>query len=103
MRAALRCIIVSCAVAIAHGTSSACPSCYGAPDSPLTAGMNTAILVMLGITGIVLTAIVSCFFFLWRRARRHQAALSENLSINAYGHLEVQNDPEEIPSGKRSY
>jgi hypothetical protein len=103
MRTAVRLIIAVSAIAIAQGTLRACPVCYGASDSPLTAGMDTAILVMLGITGFVLTAIVSCFFLLWRRAKRHQAALSESLSINEYGHLEVTNDPEEIPSGKRSY
>ncbi|MBS4028709.1 MAG: hypothetical protein KGZ58_08725 [Ignavibacteriales bacterium] len=40
----------------------ACPVCYGAPDSPITEGMNKAIIAMLGITGFVLTGITSFFF-----------------------------------------
>ncbi len=86
-----------------YGSLSACPSCYGAPDSPLTAGMNSAILVMLGITGFVLASIVGCFFFLWRRSKRHQAVLSEHLFVNDNGTLEDTNDHEGIPSAKRSH
>ena len=48
--------------------ATACPSCYGAPDSPMTAGMNMAILSLLGITGVVLFAIAAFMVYLWRRA-----------------------------------
>lgn len=48
--------------------SAACPVCYGAPDSPMVAGMNMAILVLLGITGTVLALFVSFFYYLKKRA-----------------------------------
>ena len=50
-------------------SSPACPSCYGAADSPMTAGMNMAIIGMLGLTGFVLAAISFIFFILIRRAK----------------------------------
>lgn len=46
-----------------------CPVCYGAPDSPLTAGMNMAIFTLLGIIGTVLGMFVMFFFYLIKRAR----------------------------------
>ena len=77
--------VVACAVC---SQATSCPACYGASDSPLTAGMNTAILVMIGIIGFVLSSIVGCFILLWRRAKRQQAMLSSNLSVNEHGMLQ---------------
>ncbi len=57
------------AVAVAPGL--ACPVCFGAKDAPMTAGLSAAILVMIGITGMVLSTI-STFFLLIRR--RYRAA-----------------------------
>jgi len=82
---------------------SACPVCYGAQDSPMTAGMNTAILVMLGITGFVLAIIVVFFLWMWRRSRQHCEQVSDTIYVNEKGHLQSKNDPEGIPSAKRSY
>jgi LPXTG-motif cell wall-anchored protein len=48
-------------------TARACPSCFGDPDSPMTGGMNAAILILLGITGSVLAALVLFFLYLRRR------------------------------------
>lgn len=48
----------------------ACPSCFGATDSPVVDGMNTAILTMLGITGMVLTGIAAFFVVMIRNVRR---------------------------------
>lgn len=87
-----RIFVLSVIVVAGQETLLACPSCYGAPDSPLTAGMNAAILVMLGITGFVLMSIVGCFLFLWRRAKRHQEMLSLHMSVNEHGNLEEKND-----------
>lgn len=72
-------------------TVSACPSCYGAKDSPMTAGMNTAILVMLGITGVVLSFIVAFFVMMWKRYRRQQSQLSNHTFVNEDGVLETKN------------
>ena len=72
--------------------ATACPSCYGAADSPMTAGMNTAILVMLGITGFVLVTISVAFFLLWRRYKRLQNSLSNEMYINEQGTLQTKNE-----------
>ena len=56
-------------VLFAQQTASACPSCYGASDAPMTQGMNMAILSLLGITGGVLVAFGSFFVYLRKRAR----------------------------------
>jgi len=56
----------------------ACGSCYGAADSSATAGMNFAILSMIGVTGGVLAAMTSFFFYLRKRALLYLAAESEH-------------------------
>ena len=62
-------ILVTGLVLVAHPACVlACPSCYGAPDSPMTNGMNMAIMSLLGITGFVLIAFVSFFIYLRRRS-----------------------------------
>ncbi len=67
--------------------AAACPVCFGAKDSPMTSGMNAAILTMLGITGSVLLAIVTTFFILWRRYRRRQLQLSQDAYVSKEGIL----------------
>ena len=51
-------------------TASACATCYGAPDSPLTKGMNMAILSLLVVIGGVLGGIVAFIFHLRRQSRK---------------------------------
>jgi hypothetical protein len=72
--------------------SEACPSCYGAADSPMTAGMNTAILVMLGIIGFVLVTISTAFILLWRRYKKLKNSLSNEMYINEQGTLQTKNE-----------
>ena len=64
---AIAAIILTLALspAIAH----ACPTCYGAPDSPLTKGSDNAMLFMLGIVGFVQAGFIGLFITFWRRAR----------------------------------
>lgn len=50
--------------------AAACPNCYGAADSPQTAGMNNAILSLLGFIGFVLGGIVSFGVYYIRRSRQ---------------------------------
>jgi len=71
-------------------TVVACPVCYGDKASPMTAGMNTAILVMLGIVGGVLSLIVTFFLVMWRRYKRYQNQLSQDASVNEHGVLETK-------------
>jgi len=47
--------------------AAACPSCYGDPDSPMTSGMNAAIMILLGITGSVLAGVTIFFVYLRKR------------------------------------
>ena len=54
---------------LAPQLASACPTCYGDPNSPMTKGSNDAILFMLGIIGFVQMAFVGLFITFWRRAR----------------------------------
>lgn len=68
---------------IAQTAAIACPSCYGAADSPMTAGMNAAILTMLGITGVVLTGISGMFFYIWRRMKQRRYDSNE-LFVNEH-------------------
>jgi len=68
--------------------AAACPVCFGAKDSPMTAGMNAAILTMLGIIGSMLLGIVTIFFVLWRRYKRRQILLSQQVYINQEGILQ---------------
>ena len=75
-----------------HETLEACPSCYGAAESPMTAGMNTAILVMLGITGCVLAIISGTFVMLWRRGKRRAAELSDHAFVDNNGVLNSKNE-----------
>ena len=72
--------------------ANACPSCYGAPDSPMTAGMNSAILVMLGIISLVLSAIGGAFVYLWRRALRLGVAVSGQTCLHERGEFRMNNE-----------
>lgn len=47
----------------------ACATCYGAPDSPQTHGMNGAIWTLLVITGGVLSSIVAGIISLRNRGK----------------------------------
>jgi LPXTG-motif cell wall-anchored protein len=68
----------------------ACPACYGDPNSPMTAGMNTAVLVMLGITGTVLLLLTLGFFLLYRRAKKMHEGLSGDLFVDERGTLKAK-------------
>ena len=51
-------------------TLSACAVCYGAPDDPVTLGMNKAILFLLGVVAFVLSCISYGIFSLVRRSNQ---------------------------------
>ena len=88
-------LIIFAKIAISSA-ALACPSCYGAADSPMTAGMNTAILVMLGIIGFVLVAISTFFGWVWRRSRKNRIQLSEHAFVDEKGMLLLGHKPEGI-------
>ena len=50
--------------------ASACAVCLGDPDSPMTEGVNKAILFLLACVGLVQVGFVALFLSLRNRARR---------------------------------
>ena len=61
--------ILTAMLVAAPRAALACPVCFGQNDSPMAAGINMGIWLMLGVTGVVLTAFASFFISLIRRAR----------------------------------
>jgi len=58
------------AVILLAETAAACAVCYGAEDSAMTAGMNNAILLLLGVVALVQGSFAALFLSFRRRARR---------------------------------
>lgn len=50
--------------------AAACATCFGAADSPMTHGMNNAILTLIGVVGLVYVGIGKVFLDFRRRARK---------------------------------
>ena len=46
-----------------------CAVCYGAPDHPVTQGMNNAVLFLLFIIAFVLSCVAGSIFILIKRAK----------------------------------
>ena len=46
-----------------------CAVCYGAPDHPVTQGMNNAVIFLLVIISFVLTCIASSIYILIKRTQ----------------------------------
>lgn len=56
---------------------SACATCYGDPEAPMTQGMNNAILFLIGIVGLVYVGIGKVFLDFRRRSKK----LSEKATV----------------------
>jgi hypothetical protein len=69
MRRGLFTLMVALSVTTAPRTALACSVCFGQSDSPMAAGINLGIFVMIGVTGTVLAAFASFFIYLMRRSR----------------------------------
>jgi hypothetical protein len=61
--------VIAIVLLLAPAVLSACPVCYGAPNSPMTKSSNNAIIFMLGIIGFVQVGFVAMFWSFWRRAK----------------------------------
>ena len=63
--------------------AAACATCYGAADSPMTHGMNNAILTLIGVVGLVYVGIGKVFLDFRRRARKlsQQATVRQRLRL----------------------
>lgn len=53
-------------------TASACPVCYGDPNSNMTRGAANAVMFLLGIVGFVQIGFVALFVTFWLRAKRRR-------------------------------
>jgi len=62
-------LFIALLLILAPATASACPVCYGNPDSLMTKGTDNAMLFMLGIVGFVQLGFIGLFVTFWRRAR----------------------------------
>ncbi|HEX9941099.1 MAG TPA: hypothetical protein VGG03_03720 [Thermoanaerobaculia bacterium] len=50
--------------------AAACATCYGAADSPMTQGMNNAILTLIGVVGLVYVGIGKVLLDFRRRSKK---------------------------------
>ena len=73
-------------------SADACPVCVGDKNSTMTAGMNSAILAMLGITGVVLALFIAFFVTMWRRFKKIQDEISHATYIDEQGVLQTRNE-----------
>lgn len=55
---------------LAPAVSEACATCFGDPESPMTKGMNNAILLLLGVVGLVQVGFVTLFWSIRKRNKR---------------------------------
>ncbi len=69
----------------------ACPSCYGAADSPMIDGMNTAIMSMVGIVVFVLSGFVAFFLFMRNRMKKLNEQKSSETYVNNKGVVQWNN------------
>ncbi len=62
-------VLTVIAILLIPAVLSACPVCYGNPDSPMTKSSNNAILFMIGVIGFVQVGFIAMFWSFWRRAK----------------------------------
>lgn len=62
-------VLVGVGTLLAPEVTRACAVCFGDPESPMTDGINLAILTLVGVTGSVLGGFVAFFLHLRKRAR----------------------------------
>ncbi len=81
MKRAYRILLAAWGAAlITQAKAFACPSCFGAPDSPQTEGIKWAILSLLGITGTVLVGVGAFFVYLRKRTIEFNRRFSDMLN-----------------------
>lgn len=62
-------VLIAVATLLVPTVLSACPVCYGAPNSPMTKSSNNAIVFLLSVIGFVQVGFVAMFWSFWRRAK----------------------------------
>ncbi|HZV12698.1 MAG TPA: hypothetical protein VFA55_05740 [Candidatus Kapabacteria bacterium] len=80
--------VLACGMLALPHSASACASCFGAASGPQIQGMNMAIMSMLVIVGLVLSAVGTFFLMLRKRLKilndhsLSQSYLTENGDIH---------------------
>ena len=62
--------------------ASACPVCFGDPNSAMVKGTNNGIFFLLGVIGFVQVGLGAMFVAFWRRARALRARRDSMRVIN---------------------
>ncbi|MEZ5333519.1 MAG: hypothetical protein R2991_16140 [Thermoanaerobaculia bacterium] len=52
--------------------AAACAVCYGDPDSPMSAGLNNAVLFLLGVVVLVQAGFIALFVSIRRRGKERE-------------------------------
>ncbi|HVS30285.1 MAG TPA: hypothetical protein VMS98_02420 [Thermoanaerobaculia bacterium] len=65
----LRAFVFAALLVLAPAIASACPVCFGDPNSAMQKAANNGIWVLLGVIAFVQLGFVALFFSFWRRAR----------------------------------
>jgi hypothetical protein len=70
------------ALAASPALAGACPVCWGDPQSPMRAGLNSGIYVLLGVTAFVLGGFVTLIMTIRRRTQRWEARKQDFHVVN---------------------
>ena len=62
-------VVIAICLLLVPSMLSACPVCYGSPDSPMTKSSNNAIMFLLGVVGFVQVGFIALFWSFWRRTK----------------------------------
>jgi len=62
-------VMIAICIFLVPSILSACPVCYGAPNSPMTKSSNNAIMFLLGVVGFVQVGFIALFWSFWRRTK----------------------------------
>ena len=74
--------ILTAVLLLAPTIASACPVCFGDPNSAMAKGTNNGIFFLLGIVGFVQIGLGAMFIAFWRRARALRARRDSMRVIN---------------------
>ena len=65
-------LLIASLVLLIPDSVSACATCYGTSDAPATAGMNWAIITLLGVTGGVLGGVIKAIISIGNKTKKFQ-------------------------------
>ena len=63
-------LLIAILVLLIPDSVSACATCYGTSDAPATAGMNWAIITLLGVTGGVLGGVIKAIISIGNKTKK---------------------------------